>query len=113
MAPGLGAHVRLAQLRRDLESACNSLPETIAAARQCLEQMAASAAEVVDSIEALDADTDSEASGGRVPLPVKAGLSSMICCLSLRRQRTAAINSDAARTGRTGQPTRQGENCQH
>ena len=53
MAPEGGAHVRLAQLRKDLESVYNSPPTTLAAARHCLDQLAASAAEVVVSLDAL------------------------------------------------------------
>ena len=49
-------HARLAQIRKDLESACNSPPTTLAAARQCLDQLAASAAEVVGSLRCPDAD---------------------------------------------------------
>ena len=56
MAPEGGAHVRLAQIRKDLEPIYNSPPTTLAAARNCLDQLAASAAEVVASLEAPNAD---------------------------------------------------------
>ena len=46
----------LAQLRKDLETVYNSPPTTLAAARLCLGQLAASAAEVVVSLEAPNAD---------------------------------------------------------
>ena len=61
MAPEGGAHVRLAQLRKDLEPAYHSPPTTLAAARLCLGQLAASAAEVVVSLDALGAAPDNEA----------------------------------------------------
>ncbi|MEJ2008172.1 MAG: glucoamylase family protein [Acidobacteriota bacterium] len=51
----------LAQLHNDLESAYNFPPATLTAARHCLEQLAASAAEVIASLDAPGADADSEA----------------------------------------------------
>ncbi|MGD0884353.1 MAG: glucoamylase family protein [Thermodesulfovibrionales bacterium] len=61
MAPEEGAHGRLAQLQKDLEPVYNSPPTTLAAARLCLGQLAASAAEVVVSLDALGAVPDNEA----------------------------------------------------
>ena len=60
ISPERSAHSKLDQLRKDLESACNSLPETLAAAQQCLDQLSASIAEVIDSLKAPDADLDNE-----------------------------------------------------
>ena len=61
ISPEGSAHSQVAQLRKDLESTCNSQPKTLAAARLCLDQLATSAAEVVGSLDALDADPDNEA----------------------------------------------------
>ena len=61
ISPERSAHSLMAEIRKDIESASNSLPETLAAARRFLDQLAASAVEVVDSLEALDADSDNEA----------------------------------------------------
>ncbi|MBZ5653362.1 MAG: cyclic beta 1-2 glucan synthetase, partial [Acidobacteriia bacterium] len=61
MASEGGAHVRLAQLRKDLDLLHNSLPTTLAAALLRLGQLAASAAEVVVSLDALGAAQDNEA----------------------------------------------------
>jgi cellobiose phosphorylase len=57
---GIG-NSRMAQLRKGLESVCNSLPDTVTDARKCLDQLAASAAEVINSLEALDANPDNDA----------------------------------------------------
>ena len=54
------APAQLAQLQQDLESATRSQPTTLVAARLCLDQLAASAAEVVAAVEALDADPESQ-----------------------------------------------------
>jgi cyclic beta-1,2-glucan synthetase len=51
----------LAQLQNDLESAYNSPPATLTSARHCLDQLAASAAEVIVSLDAPGADPDNEA----------------------------------------------------
>ena len=51
----------LAQLQNDLESAYNSPPATLTTARHSLDQLAASAAEVVVSLDAPGAATDNEA----------------------------------------------------
>ena len=51
----------LAQLQNDMESAYDSPPTTLAAARHCLDHLAASAAEVAVSLEALGAAPDNEA----------------------------------------------------
>ena len=61
ISPERSAYSLMAEIRKDIESASNSLPETLAAARRFLDQLAASAVEVVDSLEALDADSDNEA----------------------------------------------------
>ncbi|MDA8079876.1 MAG: hypothetical protein M0Z79_13195 [Nitrospiraceae bacterium] len=61
ISPERSAHSLMAEIRKDIESASNSLPETLAAARRFLDQLAASAVEVIDSLEALDADPDNEA----------------------------------------------------
>ncbi|MCL5021892.1 MAG: cyclic beta 1-2 glucan synthetase [Nitrospirae bacterium] len=61
MAPEGGAHGRLAQLRKDLEPVYNSPPTSLAAARHRLDQLAASGAEVVVSLDALGAAPDNEA----------------------------------------------------
>ena len=61
MAPERGALVQLDQLRKDLCSANTSPPTTLSAARPCLDQLAATAAEVVVSLEALGAAQDNEA----------------------------------------------------
>ena len=50
---------RLAQLQQDLALATLSQPETLTALRLCLDQLAASAALVVNGVEALDADPES------------------------------------------------------
>ena len=54
------AQVQLAQLQKDLASASDSRPTTLAATRRCLDRLAASAAKVVGS---LDADPESSESG--------------------------------------------------
>lgn len=56
-APDIGA--RLAQLERDLASATRSQPPTLSASRLFLDRLAASAAELVAAIEALDGDPES------------------------------------------------------
>ena len=56
ISPERSAHSGIAQLRKGLESACNSVPETLTAARHCLEQLAASAALVIDSLDAPNAE---------------------------------------------------------
>lgn len=50
----------LAQLQKDLASACDSRPTTLAAARLCLDRLVTSAAVVVAGVEALDADPESQ-----------------------------------------------------
>ena len=50
--PGITAPAPLAHLQKELESAYNSPPTTLVAARLCLEQLATSAAEVAASIDA-------------------------------------------------------------
>mgnify|MGYP001600950853 CR=1 FL=1 len=54
--PGVYAPTGLAHLQRDLESAYNSPPATLMAARLCLDQLATSAEEVVAGVDALDTD---------------------------------------------------------
>ena len=56
-AAGGAARAQLAQLQKDLASATDSRPTTLAAARQCLERLAASADDV---IRGLEADSDSQ-----------------------------------------------------
>jgi len=51
-AAGGSTAARVAQLQEDLASACDSRPTTLTAARRCLARLAASAAEVVGSLEA-------------------------------------------------------------
>ena len=51
---------RFSQLLQDLESAIRSQPATLMALRQCLDQLAASAALVVAGVEALDANPSSQ-----------------------------------------------------
>lgn len=55
------AAVLLNQLQKELESACNFKPTALSAARLDLKQLATSAAKVVNSFDALDADPDNEA----------------------------------------------------
>ena len=50
--PGITAPAPLAHLQKDLESAYNSPPTTLVAARLCLDQLATSAAEVAAGIDA-------------------------------------------------------------
>ncbi len=59
-APEGSSNVRLAQLRKDLEPVYNTPPTTLAAARQCLDKLAASATEVAVSLEAPNADQASQ-----------------------------------------------------
>ena len=54
------APARFSQLLQDLESAIRSQPATLMALRQCLDQLAASAALVVAAVEALDANPGSQ-----------------------------------------------------
>ena len=61
VAPGRSTHPGLAKLLKTLDAACTSLPETLTAARQCLEQLAAFADEIVEKFESLDAEPDNEA----------------------------------------------------
>ena len=56
------APAQLAQLQKDLASASDSRPTTLAATRRCLDRLAASAAKVVGS---LDADPESSESGAK------------------------------------------------
>ncbi|MDP2158527.1 MAG: glucoamylase family protein, partial [Nitrospirota bacterium] len=56
ISPERSAHSRMAQLRKGLESACNSVPETLTAAHHCLAELAASVSEVIDSLDAPNAD---------------------------------------------------------
>ncbi len=53
------APARLAQLQQDLASATRSQPTTLSASRQCLDQLATSAAELVAGLEADDTDPGS------------------------------------------------------
>ena len=55
-AAGGAASAQLAQLQKDLASACDYRPTTLTAARLCLDRLATSAAEVVGS---LDGDSES------------------------------------------------------
>jgi cyclic beta-1,2-glucan synthetase len=50
----------LAQLQKDLASACDPRPTTLAAARLCLDRLVTSAAGVVAAVVALDADPESQ-----------------------------------------------------
>ncbi len=54
------ATVQLAQLQQDLESATRSHPATLMASRQCLDRLARSAEDLIEGIEALDADPESQ-----------------------------------------------------
>ncbi|MBE0558243.1 MAG: cyclic beta 1-2 glucan synthetase, partial [Proteobacteria bacterium] len=58
---GKTASDQLVQLQKLLKSATDSPPATLAAARLCLEQLAASAAEVVTGVAVLDADPGDQA----------------------------------------------------
>ena len=55
-APGVYAPAGLALLQKELESAYNSPPTTLTAARLCLEQLTTSAGEVVAGVDTLDTD---------------------------------------------------------
>ena len=57
-AAGGAASAQLAQLQKDLASACDSRPTTLTAARLCLDRLVTSAEEVVGS---LDGDSESQA----------------------------------------------------
>ena len=57
-AAGVTAPAQLAQLQKDLESACKSRPVTLTAMRLCLDRLAASAADISARI---DADPESQA----------------------------------------------------
>jgi cellobiose phosphorylase len=57
--PGASPPARLAQLHRDLESATESQPTSLAVLRLRLDQLATSAAKLVAGVEALDADPES------------------------------------------------------
>jgi cyclic beta-1,2-glucan synthetase len=61
ITPKGDAHVRLAQLRKDLKPVYNLPPTTLAASLRCLDQLAASAGELVVSLDALGAAPDNEA----------------------------------------------------
>jgi cyclic beta-1,2-glucan synthetase len=65
VAAGAGSEediaVLLNQLQKELGSACSFKPTELAAARLDFEQLATSAAKVVDRLDALDADTNNEA----------------------------------------------------
>ena len=61
ISPEVIAHSKMAELRSHLESACNSRPGTLTAARLCLDQLAKSSAEMLDELEALVTDPDNEA----------------------------------------------------
>jgi cyclic beta-1,2-glucan synthetase len=58
--PGGYAPALLAQLQQDLESATRSQPTTLRASRQCLDQLATSAAAVAAGVEALNPDPESQ-----------------------------------------------------
>jgi cyclic beta-1,2-glucan synthetase len=60
---GKTASDQLVQLQKWLKSATDSPPATLAAARLCLDRLAASAAEVVSGDHVLDADPESRAKG--------------------------------------------------
>ena len=66
-AAGGAAPARLAQLQKDLASASDSRPTTLAAARLCLDRLATSAAEVVGSLDGEPREPG--ASGGHAPSP--------------------------------------------
>jgi len=82
MATEGSAHIQIAQLWKDLEPVYNSPPTTLAAARLCLGQLAASADKVVVSLEArmwimgriIGRPRITKPRGGHAPLPVNAGL---------------------------------------
>ncbi len=57
-APGIHAPAGLALLQKDMESAYNSPPTTLTAARMCLDQLTTSAAELADN---LNSDPDDQA----------------------------------------------------
>ncbi len=73
-AAGGAAPAPLAQLQKDLASASDSRPTTLAAARLCLDRLAASAAKVVGS---LDADPESQARWWAQAWSGNAGMPSM------------------------------------
>ncbi len=59
-AAGGVTSVPLAQLQKDLASACDSQPTTLAAARLCLDRLATSAEDVEDVVRRLDHDPESQ-----------------------------------------------------
>ena len=59
-APEEYAPEQLVRLHQDLASAAGSQPNTLMASRLCLERLAASAAALVDGVEARDADPESQ-----------------------------------------------------
>ena len=61
-SPEINVPSRLAQLKKDLESATLSQPTTLSASWLCLEKLATSAAAVVADVEAYDADPESQLS---------------------------------------------------
>ncbi len=56
ISPNKSFQSGMAKLRKSLESSCSARPETLEAARLCLDQLTASAAEVIDSLDAPHAD---------------------------------------------------------
>ncbi len=74
-AAGGAASAQLAQLQKDLASACDYRPTTLTAARLCLDRLVTSAAEVVGS---LDGDSESLTElRGHAPSPGNARTPSM------------------------------------
>jgi cyclic beta-1,2-glucan synthetase len=57
---GGAAPTQLTQLQKDLESSAHCQPGTLVAARLCLDHLATSAAEVIATVDALDADAGSQ-----------------------------------------------------
>ncbi len=57
----------IAELRKSLASACSTPPETLEAARLCLDQLTASAAEVIDSLDARNTNQNNNADQGPEP----------------------------------------------
>ena len=68
------AQVQLAQLQKDLASASDSRPTTLAATRRCLDRLAASAAKVVGSLDVRPPDLRDRGEGmGTRPRPAMPG----------------------------------------
>ncbi len=60
ISPDRSAYPEMKQLQKCLESACNPHPETLTAVRHCLEQLAESATDVIDSFGDVDAGPKNE-----------------------------------------------------